>query len=946
MNVHTIPAWFSFTDVLAQSLLRDGDALGETLILLPNRRACRVLRESLVKHNHGRAMILPRMMPFADLDPEDAVLSPQWIHEDVLPPISPSSRQGILMQLIIKYGQAIGESGYGQAGHAVQLAGELARLIDQIHWEGLSFDQITHLVPEDYAQHWQITLDFLKIITEHWPAIMAARGVSDPAAWRRDLILGYAQKWREEPPSYPVIAAGSTGSIPCTAELMKVVAGLPQGKVVLPGLDHMMPEDEWDQLEITHPQYGMSKLLSSFGMARHQVEICDGTSAPTCATARFEVLSRAMQPSIGGCWTVAESVAQKACEDFQLLECASSSQEAGVIALIMRQALEDPEQTVALVTPDRGLAARVHRELERWDLRADDTAGCGLSEIPEATFMLLLVESLLDTDSIVALLKVLHHPLMVQGQWQEFILKIDRDECRKHRKVSDLCKHSEAFNDFYQPYQNAMSGFVALAEKSLVPLNDLIESHFEAAKFLVGESLWTGPYAQAFADFWSGLNQSASDFPDISATDYPALIQQLMASGTVREPYGYHPRLFVLGPLEARTLKTDLMILGGLNEGAWPSLTESDPWLNRPMRAEYGLPLPERRIGLSAHDFAQAFCAKKVVCTRALRVGGAPTVASRWLLRLETVLKASGVELIKTAEPWLSWYAGLDHPDVVKPHTRPAPCPPLAARPRQLSVTQIETWMRDPYALYARQVLKLRELDEIENPISVAEKGTLIHAILETFVESETRDLNSLLALGKQVFASYGEQPEVVNFWWPRFKRIAQWFIENENKRKPDVLKSFTEITGKFTFEASKGDFTITAKADRIDLRRDGAVDIIDYKTGGLPSKQEIEQGLAPQLTLEAVILQAGGFKEINSRVVNSSQYWRLRGSNPAGEIRVVDLHDDRLQAEALEGLQNLVESYLDANVPYLAQPRPKHALTYNAYAHLTRTQEWIREGV
>lgn len=325
MNVHTIPAWFSFTDVLAQSLLRDGDALGETLILLPNRRACRVLRESLVRHNQGRAMILPRMMPFADLDPEDAVLSPQWIHEDVLPPISPSSRQGILMQLIIKYGQAIGESGYGQAGHAVQLAGELARLIDQIHWEGLCFDQIAHLVPEDYAQHWQITLDFLKIITEHWPAIMAARGVSDPAAWRRDLILGYAQKWREEPPSYPVIAAGSTGSIPCTAQLMKVVAGLPHGKVVLPGLDHMMPEDEWDQLDITHPQYGMSKLLSSFGMARNQVEVCAGPNAPACATARFEVLSRAMQPSIGGCWTVAETVAQKACEDFQLLECASSS---------------------------------------------------------------------------------------------------------------------------------------------------------------------------------------------------------------------------------------------------------------------------------------------------------------------------------------------------------------------------------------------------------------------------------------------------------------------------------------------------------------------------------------------------------------------------------------------------------------------------------------------
>jgi ATP-dependent helicase/nuclease subunit B len=608
MNVQTIPAWYSFSDELAKSLLAGDEDLGDTLILLPNRRACRVLRESLVRFNTCEAMILPRMMPFADLDPEDAVISPEWINGDVLPPISTSSRLGILMQLIIKYGQAIGESGYGQASHAVQLAGELARLIDQIHWEGLSFDSLAQLVPEDYARHWQITLDFLKIITDHWPAIMAARGVSDPAAWRRDLILGYAHKWQLNPPAHPVIAAGSTGSIPCTAELMKVVAGLPKGRVILPGLDQMMPEDEWDQLEITHPQYGMAKLLKFFEVAREAVSVIGAdTVTPPCAPARFEILSRAMQPSIGGCWTVDAAMAQTACEDFRMMECSGSTQEAGVIALMMREALEQPEQTVALVTPDRGLAARVHRELERWDLKADDTAGSCLGEIPAATFMLLLAESLLDPESIVSLLKVLHHPLVDQ---KDFVQSLDKNECRQHRKVSDISQQSETFRDFYEPYAEAALAFMDLADQPLVTLKDLIAAHFEAAEFLVGEALWSGEFGQAFADFWSNLNQAAEDFPEISASDYPALIGLMMSSVTVREPYGYHQRLFVLGPLEARTLKTDFMILGGLNEGAWPSLTESDPWLNRPMRSEYGLPLPERRIGLSAHDFAQAFCAK------------------------------------------------------------------------------------------------------------------------------------------------------------------------------------------------------------------------------------------------------------------------------------------------------------------------------------------------
>lgn len=944
MNIKTIPAWVSFSDVLAQWLLDGPGDLSATLILLPNRRACRVLREALILRNEGRPMLLPRMMPFADLDPEDTVLSPQWVGRDVLPPISTASRQGILMQMIIRYGQAIGESGYGQAGHAYQLAGELSRLLDQIHWEGLRFQDLESLVPDDYAKHWQITLDFLKIITEHWPHISKEKGISDPAAWRKDLILGYAEKWRADPPDYPVIAAGSTGSIPCTAELMKVVAHLPQGMVVLPGLDQTMPEAEWEQLDVTHPQYGMAKLLTSFGIARGQVS-CIESHHKAIGKARFEILSRAMQPSIGGHWSVDSATAQKACEDFQLMECANSTQEAGIIALMMREALETPGQTVALVTPDRGLATRVHRELERWDLKADDTAGSNLSEIPSATFMLLLAESLLDGESILSLLKVLHHPLVADANRASFVQDIDKDECRKHRRVSDICAHSERFRNFYAPYKQSAETFLALAQQDSVSLQDLITAHFQVAEHLVGEALWSSSFSQAFADFWTQISDAAVDFPAISATDYPALLSQMMSAVTVREPYGYHPRLFILGPLEARTLKTDLMILGSLNEGTWPALMESDPWLNRPMRSSYGLPLPERRIGLSAHDFAQAFCAKKVVCTRALRVNGVPTVASRWLLRLETVLRASQVDVNKTAEPWLAWYQDLDKPEKLARASRPAPCPPLAARPKQLSVTQVETWMRDPYVLYARQVLKLRELGELEYPMSVAEKGTIIHGILERFLESETQDLQALLHMGQRAFEAYGEQPEVLNFWWPRFERIAEWFIETQAQRRPDIIKSFTEISGAYTFPTSAGSFTITAKADRIDLRRDGGVDVIDYKTGGLPTKQEVEQGLAPQLTLEAAIVAAGGFQNLGTRTVHSVQYWRLRGSHPAGEIRVMDLLESSLQTQAMEGLKALVETYADEKVPYLAQPRPKHALKYNAYAHLTRTQEWSRES-
>lgn len=954
MRITTIPPWYSFTDALAQSLLRNNNPqeLADTIILLPNRRACRALREALSRHNQAEAMILPRMMPFADLDEEDIYLSPRWQGISLLPPISTPERHGILMQLILKYGQVTGEKGYGQAFHATQLANELAKLIDQVHWEGLPFEDLHYLVPEDYAQHWQITLDFLKIITDHWPTILKDRGVSDPAAWRRDLILGYAEKWENDSPSHPVIAAGSTGSIPCTARLIQVVHQLPQGKVILPGLDRYISEDAWQQLEITHPQYGLAKLLETLGVQRDEVTVeLDEEAIDSASQARAQILSCAMQPAINNNWSMSSSLAEEALVDLSVVDCRNLTEEAGIIALMLREAIEQVGQTAALVTPDRSLVQRVRAELQRWELNPDDSAGDRLIETPEGSFLLLLAAALVESNSIISLLNLLHHPCTNIGypkqELQILIELLDKTHCRSHRTVSEVIKHAKdekLLKDLLEIYLQAIQPFQELCQKNVVPIADLMTAHMQAALALGGSLLWQSETGCQVLEFWKRLQGAQRDYPEIAIRDYPAFLQQLMQPESIRQPFGYHPRLFILGPLEARSFKADVMILGGLNEGSWPPLTEADPWLNRPMRADYGLPLPERRIGLSAHDFAQAFCAKRVICTRSLRVNGSPTIPSRWLLRLETVLQASGQVLNKSPQPWLSWYQHLDKPEKIQAFPRPAPCPPVYARPKKLSVTQIETWMRDPYALYARQVLKLLPLSELEMPLTVAEKGTIIHQILEAFVISGEKDLSYLLEQAHQIFKAYEEQPEVMNFWSPRFERIAAWFIETEAIRSQDIVQSFAEKTGSLTIETDAGPFILTAKADRLDLFQDGHVEIIDYKTGVLPTRQEVEQGFSPQLTLESAMVRAGAFVELGSRSVRAAHYWRLRGGEPAGEIYTYPMVAD-LGERALAGLKTLVETYADASVSYLAQPRAKFALRYNAYAHLTRPQEWMKEG-
>lgn len=968
-TVYNIPAGVCFVDALADGIgaraADDPMALAGMSVLLPTRRATRTLQEAFLRRYPDRAVLLPRMMPLGDLDEDELAIASS--DEDLgpiadLPPaISGLRRQLLLTRLVMAF-----EPDQASPDQAAQLALELGRLLDQVQTERLSFDGLVNLVPESYARHWQITLDFLKIVTEQWPAILAEEACLDRSQRRNLLLEAQAAHWQNHPPEGAIFAAGSTGSIPATADLLATIASLPQGCVILPGLDIEMSDEVREQLEPTHPQYGMSQLLRRLDIAPDDVEMWPSQHSLPENQPRAALIAEALRPATTtDRWREIGPIEATACDGITLTNFSGQDEEARGIALMMREVAETGGKTAALVTPDRRLARRVGAELGRWGIAVDDSAGLPLALTPPGNFLRLTAEMVSARCAPVSLLAVCKHPLAAGGrepaEFRRLVRHLEEKLLRGPRPAPGIAAlrqssppGDEAFDQFLTELVAIVEPFETALAQPFRHFSDLVRAHIEMAEALAAttsepgtDRLWREDAGEAAAAFMAELIETASPLDDTERVNYPALINILMQGRAVRPRYGRHARLFIWGLLEARLQRADLMILGGLNEATWPPDVQADPWMSRPMRSAFGLPLPERRIGLAAHDFVQAFSAPEVVLTRAERVDGAPAVPSRWLVRLEKLLLGSAEDgPFIPAGAWQTWQTELDAPTQILPSKPPAPCPPVSARPRKLSVTQVETWMRDPYAIYARHILRLRALDPLDAAPDAAEYGTRVHDAIDQFIAAYPTDYpddaaEKLAAIGRDVFAPALHHPAVWAFWWPRFERIAAWFVEYERLQRPDIEISASEARGELSIDLPAGTFQLTAIADRIDRLQDGTLRIIDYKTGAVPSNKEIAAGFSPQLPLEAAIASAGGFAAIGGASVSALDYWRLRGTDPAGEVRGLGEDVDALAAEALEGLKALVSSFDRPDTPYEARPRADAAPRYSDYEHLARVKEW-----
>lgn len=966
-RLFTIPAGQSFVDTLADTLLAKAGAdpleLAATLILVPTRRAARSLREAFLRRSRGRAVLLPRLRPLGDADEEELTLAGREETIDLPPAIEPLTRKFLLSRLVLQWWQARGEA--ADLGAAVAHAGELARLIDEMETEGADWAALDTVVPDALAGHWQATLDFLKIAArDYWPEIRDAHGAMDPASRRNQLLLMQAEQWRRQPPAHPVIVAGSTGSIPATAHLMSVVARLPQGAVILPGFDAAMGDNDWAKLEPSHPQWTMREVLERLRAGRDDVGLWpDGGPVPP-PTPRQALLAEAMAPAeTTERWSATSRSLDldAALAGVARIDAADSPAEARAIALLMREQLETAGRTAMLVTPDRNLARRVAAELSRWSVEVDDSAGTALAASVPGAFLRLVLAMVANGFAPLDLLACLKHPLAALGLPRGRMLRrlrlLEREVLRGIRPALGLdslralaAKLPADVAELIDRLERACLPLIAALEAGSGDLAGLVTAHVTAVEAIAetdlapgAEPLWRGDAGEAAAGLIQDMLAAAATLGAIDAGDYPGLFETLAGQAVVRPSHGLHPRLRILGPQEARLEAADLIILGGLNEGSWPQEPPADPWASRAMRRDLGLPPLEKRLGQAAHDFTSLAAAPRVVLTRAAKVDLSPTVQSRWLRRLEALVPPA----LWQAGPAPGWALSLD-PGEGAPWPEPAPRPPVAARPLRFSVSDVELLVRDPYALYAKRVLRLSPLDPIDAPPGAADRGIIIHAVLDRFLREAMRGplpadaVARLEEIGEEEFAAYNDRPAVRSFWWPRFRAVARWFVIQESQRRAQGIEPLAvETKGEMVIVAGGRDHVITARADRIDGRPDGYAIVIDYKTGTPPKKAQMEAGYRPQLPLEGAMIAKGGFKDVAARPIGAIEVWQLKGGQPAGQITAFgDSDAARLVDQAIDGVARLLARYADPRQPYLATPNPKQA-AYGDYDHLARVGEW-----
>jgi ATP-dependent helicase/nuclease subunit B len=519
-----------------------------------------------------------------------------------------------------------------------------------------------------------------------------------------------------------------------------------------------------------------------------------------------------------------------------------------------------------------------------------------------------------------------------------------------------LDRGDAALHGWWDGIADLLRPLEALFAKEEVPPADLIAAHLAAAEALACDGqeqclLWSNADGEAAAEFAAALQDAGADLPAIEPASYAPLFRQLAMGVPVRAVFGQHPRLAILGPLEARLQHFDLVVLGGLNEGTWPRSAGADPWFSRPMRAVLGLEQPERDIGRSAHDFAMLAARPEVLLTRAVKAEGAPTVPSRWLQRLMQLTRGLDDEdgrmmaaLAPASPALLAWARELAAAPSGERLRRPAPKPPVEARPRRLSVTEIETWLRDPYAIYAKHVLGLMPLDGLDEKVGALERGTLLHGAVEEFVRRFPVALpadgaEQLVAIAAALFAEAGIAKAAQAVWLPRFADAARGFLAVERRRRAAIAMTHVELKGTLTFPAPGGDFTLTGRADRIDVLKSGGTAIVDYKSGAVPSVKQVEKMLAPQLPLEAAMLAEDGF-HIGRLVAETLIYISLADGEKAGDPSEIS-NGAALGAEALARLKQRVARFDALDTPYHPRVMPFRANSTGDYDHLARVREW-----
>lgn len=1029
-RLFAMPPASPFLAELARALVEATDAannpaaLADALIFTPNRRAARALAFELHREltllDPDAVLLAPDIRALGDTEETDSAASIGPLALGLPPAISPPRRRGALARLVQAWRRAQGDPPLAPAS-AIAAADELARLLDQsamsgeTDWSAL----LQHAPAADLAEHFRLSADFLGIVAKAWPNHLAEEGVMDAMSRRRAAAEETARRWAIAPPAHPVVIAGSTGAAAATRVLMRAVLTLPKGVVLIPGLDADLDAASWKAVATSpsHPQYILKRTLDELGVAPRQVAPWPGTGETGPAAARRRLINESLAPAeTTGGWSErlshlggaggAGRFAEDALSGLTLLEAEDESEEALVAALLLREALETPGRTAALVTPDAGLGRRVSALLRRWNIEAPPSAGEPLSRTAAGSLLVLTLRWAQDPADPVLLLAVLKHELTLLGRSRQDLQRIVSRLERRHLRGPRLDRTLDALAarvdlaqgdaDVRRIATGTDAEAVEAARKAAAEIAALVAdlrqalaayggpladgqgeidaraacehlAHLGArlcatvtasGEVAAGEALlWRGRDGETAARWLEQLAELAAAYGPLDASAFLGLAEATAAATTAPPAGSEHPRIAIWGPLEARLQTRDRIILGGLNEGSWPRPGAADAFVSRKMRELAGLPDPDERIGLSAHDFAQLANAPEVFLLRAKRVENKPAVGSRWVWRLRT-LAAGALGSDREAERLLgpaakadplAWARALRHVDGVSPARPPEPRPPVAARQLlAFSPTRVARLIRDPYSDYAQRILKLPKLERAGAESEARGRGDAVHRAIDAFEQAGR--VGSLPEMIIERLIAAGASPELVEFERELWLRAASAYLDWNAERAPRIVAARTEEKASMMLATAAGQMKLEAKADRIEKLTDGSVAIIDFKTGQTKTALQVASGLEPQLPLEAAISAATGFGDLGPAPASELIYFRFTtGAAVTAEKNGAPLPFkprtvDEIVADAVAGLIRLVGQYADPEQAYIPLQRAEFKTTLSDYDRLARRGEWAIE--
>ena len=978
-NVFTMPTGAPFLTCLAKGLRASlGDDLPSAMILLPTRRAARDLTDAFLQVSDGRATLLPLMRTLADMDENEPPFAPGDLEARVAPAINSVRHSFELARMVAA--KMNKDGAVPDAAGALAMSAPLASLLSDLAMEELPAHSLSALDEnlEALPEHFQDAAVFVQIVAKFWPAHLKELGLSEPMARRVALLGAACDVWAKNPPNHPVIIAGSTGTLGATARLIKTVSQFPRGLIVLPGLDTHINGVSFEDIDDQHPQASLKNLLTTLGLTLADVPDFPGANLDHKARMRARILSESLIPAQNTSdWPAriarinsavsAGNPMRDGLSGLSLIEAKTDEEEAGVIALIMRETLDHTGKTCALVTPDPALARRVRARLTRWGVAADSSAGEPLEETAHGTFLAHSLELALDPFDPQTLTALVKHKLFARdGDEARIWDTLETHALRGVRATSyeqisqrlEKAKVGEQGLSAHQALHEKLAPLDALRSGTL-PISKAASAHVAVLENLAGgvENLWSGEAGEKAASMMEELISYGDILPPVDGPQYIRLLSQMMRGRVVRPRYGTEERLQILGPLEARMLEADTIILGGLNEGVWPAAPSIHPILSRGMRQQIGLSAPERRFGLAAHDFEGLAAKKNVILTRSQRTADGPAVQSRWLWRLTTLARgALGGEMdvaFAPEKPWLAWARALDKaPDKPRPAAAPEPRPPANMRwpektgGRKLSVTQVSKLIRDPYGIYARHVLGILPLEGLDMALGPREYGIAVHEAFDKFSKGSKTGADYLLTLLKDELKCAGFENHSFARHNIRLAEMADWMAAWMRTRKEEgwALTS-AEKYGRFKLEDIN--FTLSGMADRIE-KQGSAFAVIDYKTGGAASNREVAAGFDPQLPLLAYMLENGAFGKAGT--ADDLLYIKPRQRDETARVQSLCAGKNSKPSEdyvvdAIDDFKKLIMHFDDKASAYYSQPRSKYVNPYGDYDQLARRAEWAAAG-